>query len=225
VGHQPCNQIGGIFLIMKKIIEINWDNPTELKKWAAKINARRLKILHDLGYQEIQFVGNKYHAPIILDVINSIMNTDISNVYSNVVGDDMYYVYVHCNPLKPLKVRNDAKHCFLALRFNLTHEPFYVGKGIGSRYVDLNRNDSHRKIRSQILASEQEVMAIRVNENMTENEALAVESKLIDILGLKSYSRHGLLVNLDEGVAAKERRNYYRHSAAKNFLKKNGFNL
>jgi hypothetical protein len=52
-----------------------------------------------------------------------------------------------------------------------------------------------------------------IKENLTEMEALCLESKFIDIFGLMSKS--GRLVNLDEGLKSKERQMLYRDSLIK----------
>ena len=85
--------------------------------------------------------------------------------------------------------------------------PFYVGKGEGNRAYDLNRNESHRKKRQFIEQTGKQVQVLILKDNLTEVEALMLESKLIDIFGLKSYG--GWLVNLDEGVNNQSRKQIY----------------
>ena len=113
-------------------------------------------------------------------------------------------------------------NCFLASKFGLSFVPFYVGKGQGNRWLDFNRNDSHRKIRSTLVKQNKDIHSVKVVENLTEGQALSIESKLIDILGLKSISPHGLLVNLDEGKDALIRRKNYSKGVL-SIVKKNGF--
>ena len=86
--------------------------------------------------------------------------------------------------------------------------PFYVGKGVGDRAYDLNRNETHRKVRQKLQQFGQEVSVKILKSGLTEMEALILESKLIDMFGL--IASGGKLVNLDEGVNSKERRLKYK---------------
>lgn len=140
--------------------------------------------------------------------IKRIYSTDISNLYESSSTPE-YYVYAHCNPLRPLRIKFDEKHAFSAIDLGLTHEPFYIGKGTGNRCFDLNRNEGHRKIKNMIESASKEVMVVKLKENLHSHEALAIESKIIDILGLRSLNQYSLLVNLDEGKMPAERRSLY----------------
>jgi len=51
---------------------------------------------------------------------------------------------------------------------------------------------------------------VKLAENLTEAEALSLEAKLVDILGLRHYCREGWLVNMDEGKDFEARRNFYK---------------
>lgn len=107
----------------------------------------------------------------------------------------------------------------------INHVPFYIGKGTGDRLYQFDRNDSHRKIRSRIKDEGKEIVSIKLIENVSETEAFVLESKLIDILGLKATSKHGLLVNLDEGLLPNERRSLYPSFKGKmnRLLRRNGY--
>jgi len=190
---------------MKKIIEIqNYDDPSELKKLISVLQNRRKNILRSLGYDQINFNGSKYNSNTILPALEEMYKVD-----NCTVGN--YYIYAHCNPLKPLSVTTNLKHLFLATKFpSIKYEPFYVGKGTGNRAYDLSRNDSHRKIRSNILKYKKDIDVCILDNYLSEDTALAKESKLIDILGLISLSKHGLLTNLDEGIDYLYRREQYK---------------
>lgn len=189
---------------------IDIDNPSELKKYITKFQKRRKEILRNLGYEQITFAGSKTSVHLVMPLIEKIMLTDLTKIYEKYdTTDNSYYVYVHCHPDTKLNIQNNLKHLFLASRFNLSHVPIYVGKGIGNRFSELDRNDSHRKIRSALKKQKKDLIPIKIAENLTEGQALAIESKLIDILGLSSLSKDGLLVNLDEGIAYDIRRKLY----------------
>lgn len=209
---------------MIRQFNINFDDPKDLKKHITILQKRRKDILKKLGYNEITFASSKYSVHQILPLMEQILDSNISHIYKNYDYENKYYVYVHCDPRKKLNIKYNIKHLILATKFNLTHEPIYVGKGEGDRFLNLNRNDSHRKIRTQLLNMNLDLMAIKIKDNLTENQALELESKLIDILGLVSLSKEGMLINLDEGKEAKLRRLCYPKETFK-ILTKNGFTL
>jgi hypothetical protein len=160
-----------------------------------------------------------------MPLIEKMMATDLSKIYENYETDNKsYYVYVHCHPDMKLNIQNNLKHLFLASQFGLSLVPIYVGKGVGNRFSELDRNDSHRKIRSALKKKNKDLIPIKIAEGLTEGQALAIESKLIDILGLMSLSKEGLLVNLDEGVAYDIRRKLYPEGCEK-ILTQNKFIL
>lgn len=185
--------------------------------------ARKEK-LRKLGYIDIRYQATKFNYHQIMPLLDEVLNTDLSALYNLNSADKSFYVYMHCNPLKKLNVKNDIRDAFLAVKFALTHVPFYVGKGTGNRYLEFNRNDSHRKIRTSILNSGNDIIPVIIANNLTEAAAFSLESKLIDILGLKSLSAGGMLVNLDEGLLPKDRRKLYPDKF-KQLLVKNGYKI
>lgn len=204
-------------------LTVDWNSPSDLKKAISTLQKRRKSVLRQLGFRGIQFNGSRVNCDTIYPIFQDILATDLSSVFPNCDPEPKYYVYVHCRPDRPLNVQGNLKHFFLATQFKLTHEPSYVGKGTGERSLDLQRNDSHRKIRTSLLKRGLDFQTVRVAEQLTEAEALSLESKLIDMLGIHCLSPHGMLVNLDEGRAAAERRRLYSHDLILDLLKKNGF--
>lgn len=132
-----------------------------------------------------------------------IFETDIEGE----AGD--FYVYVHCDPTKPLNVKDNPQHMLVATKLGLSHVPFYVGKGTGNQAFDLSRNEGHRKVRSKIKAADAEVEVKIIKKDLSEKAALMEEGKLIDILGLRLLKEKACLVNLDEGQFIEERRSLY----------------
>lgn len=148
---------------------------------------------------------------LVFDSCNEILKTDISSLYDNLELDESkdYYVYAHCDPGFKIAINKEGKSTFAA-SLGLQYMPFYIGKGKGTRSTDLNRNETHRKVRQKIQKFGKDIIVFKIAENLTEKEALILESKLIDIFGLMSFK--GRLVNLDEGIAVKERRQKYQKS-------------
>ena len=140
-----------------------------------------------------------------------IYNSDITNIYQTMKLDPAptYYVYAHCDPSFKIAVKKNGKSTFAAT-IGLTNMPFYIGKGTGNRAYDLNRNDSHRKYRQKIKTFNTDIDVKIIRSDLTECEALMLESKLIDIFGLISFN--GMLVNLDEGINSSERKKIYTES-------------
>lgn len=203
-----------------RTVEIDFDNISDLKRWITKLQKRRKQLLGELGYQGVSFAGSKKNFDALAPLIDGILATDLSCIYG--VGKDASsYVYFHCDPTKPLKVSADLKHFFLA-RLGLKFEPIYVGKGIGNRAYDLCRNDGHKKSRQALLKRSLDLVVVKATDGLSEAMALEMESKWIDILGLRALSPNGILVNLDEGALSMERRKLYGPAAAP-LLKRNGF--
>jgi hypothetical protein len=143
-----------------------------------------------------------------LDSCIKIYNTDISDLYDlNLCKDRKYYVYVHCNPLKGIPLTASKSYLIFAATLGLTHVPFYVGKGTGDRIQNISRNSSHSKVVKNIRHNGKEPIVKLVKDCLTEIEALCLESKLIDIFGIRASG--GILENLDEGYKYNERRERY----------------
>lgn len=202
--------------MVEKTFTIDYDNPSELKKLITKLQKRRKTILRNLGYNEINFNSSKFNIDNLLPILNSFI--DRINIKKG-----NYYIYFHCNPLTKLDIKSNIKDMWLALKFPLlNNKPFYVGKGIKNRAYDLSRNDSHRKIRSSIKKYNKDIDVKIVIDNISEESALFIEGAIIEVLGLKSLSNTGYLVNLDEGKDRLSIRETYPSNMLK-VLKSNKF--
>lgn len=189
-----------------------------------KMKKRLIKSSPTLRLSNVQYTKEIERNTKLLDAIYEIFHTDISSIFENASSEPNFYVYAHCNPLLRINARKGAKHIFCATELQLKHIPFYIGKGIGDRYSQLNRNEGHRKIKQLIESANKSVGVVKIFEGLTEAEALACESKLIDILGLKQLNEYNFLINLDEGHKAEQRRALYKGNA-KWFLNKTKMRL
>lgn len=192
-----------------KTYTIDITSYTEVTDLIYKLQTIKKKIALENGYTAITFNNSSRNMADIFPLFEEILNTDLSEVYNTSSGSSDFYTYVHCDPTKPLSVKHNIKHAVLASKFGLSHEPFYVGKGTGTRCFDLSRNDSHRKVRSVIRKLGNEVQVVKIADFISEAKSLELEAKIIDILGLKSLCQYGLLVNLDEGAHVVQRRLKY----------------
>lgn len=112
-----------------------------------------------------------------------------------------YYVYVLQNPRKPLKFS-------LSDKYGLKYEPFYVGKGSGSRaeihYENfVNKRESHNtKLLAEITKLESygvQPIVSKIFESYSEQDAYEKESEVINHYGFRY--KDGLLVNASPGKA------------------------
>lgn len=157
------------------------------------------------------YISKAAHTKIVFDECSNIINTDISKLYANLELDEspVYYVYAHCDPTKKIALKKEGRSTFAAT-LGMSNRPFYIGKGAGNRAYDLNRNESHRKVRQKIKTFNQDIDVKILRHSLSEKAALMLEAKLIDIFG--TLAQGGSLVNLDEGVASQERKSMYINS-------------
>lgn len=109
-----------------------------------------------------------------------------------------YYVYTLLNPLK------NGNFIYGDLKFN--YEPFYIGKGLNDRlnehsqkfHLENDKNKHKVNTIKKILSESDEVIKIKLYENLTENESFIIEENLINLIGRKELKR-GPLCNLTKG--------------------------
>jgi len=103
-----------------------------------------------------------------------------------------YYVYAHTDPLK--------QNTHISQRLIVPGIPFYIGKGTGNRAWDLKRNQGHgKKIKEVSLYVPEKDIVFIIKDNLTEEQALILESKLIYFFGtIYGLRKKGVLYNLNE---------------------------
>lgn len=110
-----------------------------------------------------------------------------------------FYIYVYMDTTKP--------GVFVYDDLILEYEPFYIGKGKGSRYkqhiIDSrNRKLNNKKlyhIHNKILKLDNNIKIIKVKENLLEFEAFEYEKKYIALIGRHDRSLGPLCNNTDGG--------------------------
>jgi len=194
----------------KKIYEVDFDSIDDCRKLISIMKSR----IGELNSKSKDFISRNQMVRIKFNSCNEILETDISDLYENLNLDPTpkYYVYVHCDPNKKIALKKDGVSTFGAT-LGMTHLPFYIGKGTGNRAYELDRNETHRKFRQKFKIFDKDLVVNILKTDLTEKEALILESKLIDIFGLISFG--GRLVNLDEGVNQKERKSRYKEQLHK----------
>lgn len=125
----------------------------------------------------------------------ALMAQDWSHVFPCEDSGTRFYVYAHVDPSDRAVVVSRAAGG------NYRGTPFYIGKGCGTRAYDLKRNQGHGKMISKVLGmgyQSSDIVRI-IADNLTESQALAMESKLIYLFGtIYEPGRIGaILYNLD----------------------------
>jgi len=107
-----------------------------------------------------------------------------------------YYVYVYLDPRK--------KGEFIYGEYRFEYEPIYVGKGVRNRInqhlININKNKNsffYNKLR-KILSDGFEPIKFKLIESLTENESLAHEKRIINLIGRIDIET-GTLCNMTEG--------------------------
>jgi hypothetical protein len=106
----------------------------------------------------------------------------------------MFYCYILLDPTKPGTFEYGS--------FNFDFEPFYIGKGKGSR---INAHDNPKDTKTKKKAKIQkikklglEIIKIKLFENLTESSSFEIEKNLIELVGRNDLGK-GPLLNLTNG--------------------------
>jgi len=188
-------------------IEIDYTNLAELEELSKLVRIQ----ISTVKTEQSEFLLHNQKKRKIFESCKKIWDTDISDLYEDIILDEspVYYVYAHSDPSRKIAVGKNGKSSFGAT-IGMKCLPFYIGQGKENRAYDLNRNETHRKERQRLKEFDKDIEVTILKSGLTEKESLMLEAKLIDIFGIKAFG--GNLVNLDEGIKSKERKEKYIES-------------
>jgi hypothetical protein len=113
-----------------------------------------------------------------------------------------FYVYVYCNPLK----EGDYTYSENNVNISFNYEPFYIGKGKGTRMKDhireakdLSINNHKLNTIRKIWRFKKEPIIYKIYENLTITDVNLLERLFIKIIG-RSNKKLGPLTNLTDGA-------------------------
>jgi len=105
-----------------------------------------------------------------------------------------YYVYIYLNPIKP------GLYDYKGYKFS--YEPFYIGKGCGTRLHDHLKRDKCNIIKTEIIEEllnlQLKPIIIKYKQYLFENEAFELEKLLIKTIG-RIINLTGPLSNIQPG--------------------------
>jgi hypothetical protein len=189
---------------MDKTFKIDWDSLDEVRGFFNQAKSRFFELNRIATHTPSRHERNRK----VLEAASYIWGCDISGLYEGLDLDERkrYYVYAHLDTTKKIAIGFAGLSTFAAT-LGMGFFPFYVGKGTGDRCSELNRNETHRKVRERIQKFGKAPEVFQVKKGLTESEALQYEAKLVDIFGL--VTNKGYLTNLDEGLSPEKRRSCY----------------
>ena len=110
---------------------------------------------------------------------------------------EKYYVYIYLNPLK--------KGCLTFSGLTFDYQPFYVGKGCGIRDKahlfpsSLSKKSLKNNTIKKIIKETGEIpIHIRLFENLSNENAIKIESEIINTFG-RLENKSGILTNMTDG--------------------------
>ena len=112
------------------------------------------------------------------------------------MSENRFYNYVYLDPSKPGEYVYHTEN----RTYSFQHEPFYIGKGTGKRYLKHYQlcTGSFMKNKMKKLLDSNIKPLILLIESHDENQALTNETLLIKLIGRRNL-KNGPLVNLTDG--------------------------
>lgn len=107
-----------------------------------------------------------------------------------------YYVYVFMDPTIKCKIKTEIENIVFK------YQPFYIGKGIGKRIEEKERNDRVNNRIEDLKSRGAHPIILKIREGLTNFDACKLETYLIEKIGRSDLGK-GPLLNLSAGIAFK----------------------
>lgn len=163
----------------------------------------RSNVLEEILYR-LSDHEKKEFDDIVEDSLISYFNIRLSDLESPITKEDNaillddtnhgYYVYVFMDPTIKRKIKTGIEE----ISFN--HEPFYIGKGIGKRIENTERNSLVNSRIEHLRKRGIDPIIIKVKENVGNLYAHKLENYLIEKIGRSDIGK-GPLLNLSGGIS------------------------
>lgn len=162
----------------------------------------RKNILEEI-LERISEKDKKEFNDIVEDALISYFDIKLTDIESPmkkdegfIVLDDPnygYYVYVFMDPSIKCRIKTDIEN----ISFN--YEPFYIGKGIGNRMENSERNKLVNSRIEHLRSKGIDPIILKIKEGLINIEACKLENYLIEKIGRSDLGK-GTLLNLAGGI-------------------------
>lgn len=186
--------------MQEKVFTVDWDDPSELIKLVSFLHCRHRELTghkskREQSLEELAIALQIWEAPVEIKDSSRSLEKD-------------FYLYIHYyKPGEGWPGKKNYKNMFCQY-LGMNGTPFYVGKGCKERVRNKKRSFSHSYLTNTLSAQGADFEVQVFKDNLSEQEALVMEGKIIDILG-QTVLKNGPLTNLDPGYKTKERRKFY----------------
>jgi hypothetical protein len=184
----------------EKILKVDWDDPVNILQLISNLHSRHRELTN--------FKSKREQTLEKLSIALQIWETPIEIKDASKSLDKDFYLYIHYyKPSIGWPGKKNFKNIFCQY-LGMSGIPFYVGKGCNDRIKVKKRNSSHSYLTRTISEQGCDFEVQIFKDNLTEQESLILEGKIIDILG-QTVLKNGPLTNIDPGYRFKERRKMY----------------
>lgn len=156
----------------------------------------RMSIKEQKDFDNIVEDSLMEYFKIKLTDLDSPINTENGIVKDISDANHGYYVYVFMDPRIKCKIKTEIENV------SFHYEPFYIGKGIGKRMEDLERNERVNDRIDHLKKEGIDPIILKIKEGLTNFDACKIETFLIEKIGRSDLGK-GPLLNMSAGITFK----------------------